>query len=171
MVNVLTASGFALLLHARRIGKGKWVAKCPAHRDRHPSLSIAVGKNFPIVLSCMSHGCTGDAIIAAAGVRWRDFFDAAPSPAALREAAERRKREEAQEKAERRRRGRLIDQARRWDEEGHRLGNALAKTPDDEKLGRRFHWALDRRRAAQAEMRTALVAGGFKQILIPGEYE
>ena len=41
----MTAKSFAeLLLRGRRIGKDRYVARCPAHPDRTPSLSIWVGE-------------------------------------------------------------------------------------------------------------------------------
>ena len=35
-----TADALAKALHGRKCGSG-WIARCPAHNDRHPSLSIA----------------------------------------------------------------------------------------------------------------------------------
>lgn len=50
---------------ARKTAKG-WVARCPAHDDRSPSLSIAEGKDGKILLYCWS-GCTYREIVAALG--------------------------------------------------------------------------------------------------------
>ncbi len=36
----MTADAFAGLLQARRVGRDRWQARCPAHDDRHPSLAI-----------------------------------------------------------------------------------------------------------------------------------
>ena len=36
---------------ARRNGKGCWTARCPAHDDRNPSLSIADGDDPPALLA------------------------------------------------------------------------------------------------------------------------
>ena len=70
----MTASELAALLRARRTGKGKWTAKCPAHLDRTPSLSIAEGEKVPVVLKCMSQGCDTRAILEALGLKWGDLF-------------------------------------------------------------------------------------------------
>ncbi len=70
----MSAEEFARLLHGRRVGKGKWTAKCPAHPDRHPSLSIAVGKRVPLVFKCMSNGCDSSAILGAMGLKWSDIL-------------------------------------------------------------------------------------------------
>lgn len=49
------------------------MACCPAHDDRHPSLSIDFGANGTLVLKCFS-GCSQDAVIDAMKVRglWHD---------------------------------------------------------------------------------------------------
>lgn len=74
----MTAAELASLLRARRCGKGRWVAKCPAHDDRTPSLSIAEGKKVPVVIKCMSAGCDPKSIMEAAGLKWGDLFNGAP---------------------------------------------------------------------------------------------
>jgi len=47
----------------RRNGKG-WVACCPAHADKHPSLSIDEGRDGKVLLHCHA-GCTQDEVIDA----------------------------------------------------------------------------------------------------------
>lgn len=69
----MTASQFASLLRARRIGRGKWQAKCPSHPDRKPSLSIAEGKRG-VLIRCMSNGCDTADILDAMGLEWNDLF-------------------------------------------------------------------------------------------------
>lgn len=54
-------------LEARPTGKHRWMARCPAHDDRVPSLSIAVGSNGPLIY-CHA-GCTQDEVISALRVR------------------------------------------------------------------------------------------------------
>ena len=71
----MTAASFASLIGAKRIAKHKWVGRCPAHPDRHPSLSIGVGKRVPVVMMCMSNGCSTKDILNAMGLRWADLFD------------------------------------------------------------------------------------------------
>jgi len=56
----------------RRAGAG-WVARCPAHDDRKPSLSVSQGRDGQILLHCFS-GCTLESILAALGLRWSDLF-------------------------------------------------------------------------------------------------
>ena len=38
------------------VGTGKWVALCPCHDDRTPSLSVAVGNKVPVLARCF--GCS-----------------------------------------------------------------------------------------------------------------
>lgn len=54
-------------------GPGRWIARCPAHEDRHPSLSIAHGERG-VLLHCFA-GCPLSAIVAALGLEVRDLFD------------------------------------------------------------------------------------------------
>lgn len=55
----------------RRRSRG-YVARCPAHADRHPSLSISQGERA-ILLKCWS-GCELREITAAVGIRPTDLF-------------------------------------------------------------------------------------------------
>ena len=55
----------------RRNGTG-WVALCPAHADKIPSLSITVS-NGKILLHCHA-GCSVEAICSAAGIELRELF-------------------------------------------------------------------------------------------------
>ncbi|WP_027892357.1 toprim domain-containing protein [Calidithermus chliarophilus] len=53
-------------------GPGRWMALCPAHPDRKPSLSIRV-LDDKILLHCFA-GCDGDAVLGALGLEWRDLY-------------------------------------------------------------------------------------------------
>ena len=66
----MTAPEVAARLHARRCGAG-WIACCPAHDDRTPSLSIRAGRDGRVLLRCWA-GCDTAAVLAAAGLAWRD---------------------------------------------------------------------------------------------------
>ncbi|HEX5409183.1 MAG TPA: AAA family ATPase [Gemmatimonadaceae bacterium] len=50
-----------------------WTARCPAHDDGSPSLSISVGKDGRVLLNCHA-GCTLSAILEAIGLQTRDLF-------------------------------------------------------------------------------------------------
>ena len=72
----MTASPVELLLSkipdAKQNGKG-WSARCPAHEDRRPSLSIAKGNDGRALVKCFA-GCTVDAICDAIGLRLADLM-------------------------------------------------------------------------------------------------
>jgi len=56
----------------RRDASG-WMAKCPAHDDRRPSLHVAQGREGALV-KCYA-GCTADAIVSALSLDTPDLFD------------------------------------------------------------------------------------------------
>lgn len=55
----------------RKGGRG-WMAKCPAHQDRRPSLSISEGED-KVLLHCFA-GCEIQAICGAIGIEVRELF-------------------------------------------------------------------------------------------------
>lgn len=50
-----------------------WVACCPAHGDREPSLSIGIGEEGQVLLKCFA-GCSLEAIVSAVGMSVADLF-------------------------------------------------------------------------------------------------
>lgn len=92
----------------RRTSVG-WIARCPAHDDRHPSLSISHGDKC-ILVKCWT-GCTLAEITAALRLVVSDFFYDAPVKGSVywvrRRESIRRRRE-----ASIRRVGRLYDARR-----------------------------------------------------------
>jgi hypothetical protein len=59
---------------AKRNGKG-WSARCPAHDDRRPSLSITEGDDGRALICCHADkGCTPEAIVAALGLKLADLM-------------------------------------------------------------------------------------------------
>jgi hypothetical protein len=94
----MTAGELADLLHARKVGRDKWIALCPHHGDKTPSLSISVGDKQPIVMTCRSHGCSPKDILAALGLTWRDLMrPQAMTPGVRRQIAEKQKLRELEE--------------------------------------------------------------------------
>jgi hypothetical protein len=59
---------------AKRNGTG-WVARCPAHDDRHPSLSIGEGENGCALICCHA-GCSPEAVVQAMRLEMRDLMSA-----------------------------------------------------------------------------------------------
>ena len=68
----MTPAALAAKLEAKASGDG-WLARCPAHEDANPSLSIATGADGRILLHCHA-GCALQAIIGALGLGQRDLF-------------------------------------------------------------------------------------------------
>lgn len=68
----MTASEIGRLLHAKRSGKGKWMAKCPHHEDRMASLSITDMGNGRTRLKCFA-GCAQGDVVRSAGLKWSDL--------------------------------------------------------------------------------------------------
>ena len=60
------------LERVRRSGEG-WLACCPAHDDREPSLSVAIGDDGRVLLTCFA-GCSPEEILAKLGLEWADLF-------------------------------------------------------------------------------------------------
>lgn len=59
---------------------GGWVARCPAHGDDNPSLSIARGEDGRWLVHCHA-GCSAEAVVAAVGLKMRDLMPDGPSAA------------------------------------------------------------------------------------------
>ena len=57
----ITAAAIAKALGGRKSGSG-WIAKCPAHEDRNPSLSIASAADGRVLAHCHA-GCSQTAVI------------------------------------------------------------------------------------------------------------
>ncbi len=72
-----TASGLAAPLLARLegvipAGPGKWYARCPAHDDKSPSLSVA-DKGDRVLIHCFA-GCDPSDALTAVGLDWKDIY-------------------------------------------------------------------------------------------------
>jgi hypothetical protein len=57
----------------RQTGPGRWVACCPAHLDKSPSLSIRETGEGLALLHCFG-GCAPSAVLDAIGLRFGDLF-------------------------------------------------------------------------------------------------
>lgn len=59
------------LAGVRQTGPDRWTARCPAHEDRSPSLSIRdTGER--VLMNCFA-GCHPEDVLAAVGLTWRDL--------------------------------------------------------------------------------------------------
>lgn len=59
--------------NVKQTGPKQWIARCPAHEDRTPSLSISRGNDGRAILHCHG-GCDTKDILAAIGIELRDLF-------------------------------------------------------------------------------------------------
>jgi hypothetical protein len=125
---------------ARRISSGRWVARCPAHADRAPSLTIAEGKDGRALLYCHT-GCNLSAILESAGLAMLHLFPAGPRRSAEELAAIRRECEyRGEQQAEGRRRERIRAAQLLWQwqdlkDSADRLARALETMAEDTPCG------------------------------------
>lgn len=147
----MTAAAFADLVQAQPTGAGRWKARCPAHSDRSPSLSIREGNDGRVLVLCRA-GCTLDSILAALRLGKRDLF-AGPPPSPEQQAALRVAQEARQSAARAERNARLaaLDRVEKLQAVVNALGAKLACAPDSNELGRLFHAACDQLHAAAME--------------------
>jgi len=62
---------------SRPTGPGRWIAHCPAHEDRSPSLSIRELDDGRVLMHCFT-GCPVADILAAIGLEFADLFPPKP---------------------------------------------------------------------------------------------
>jgi len=61
----------------RDIGHGKYVARCPAHEDRSPSLAIKECDDGRVLLHCFA-GCETEDVLSAIGLTFADVMPERP---------------------------------------------------------------------------------------------
>ena len=59
--------------HVKQTGQGKWLACCPAHTDKSPSLAIKETADGKMFLHCFA-GCPVTDIVAAVGLELSDLM-------------------------------------------------------------------------------------------------
>lgn len=59
--------------HCRKVGSDKWMARCPAHDDRGPSLSIKDAGDGRTLIHCFA-GCGAIDVLAAIGMEPSDLY-------------------------------------------------------------------------------------------------
>jgi hypothetical protein len=53
--------------------QNQYIARCPAHDDKTPSLSIGIGTDGRTLIKCLA-GCSTEAVLAAKGLKLSDLF-------------------------------------------------------------------------------------------------
>jgi hypothetical protein len=151
-VRAMTTAAIADLLHGRPAGRGKWEARCPAHRDRNPSLAIREGKDGKTILHCFA-GCLTVAVLEAAGLRMADLFAGPPpTPEQARDAALVRARRDAEALQARHEHRRLADRYRKLQAVWEAIAARLARMPDgteSDAIAKLFHSTLEKVRACE----------------------
>jgi hypothetical protein len=138
----MTAPELAGLLQARRSGAG-WSAKCPAHNDRSPSLSIQEGDGGRTLLRCWA-GCSLDSILKELNLSRRDLFSGpSPHPAHIAAMHAAKREREAQSRAERQTRLTAIRKAEKLQSIVNALGGKLVHNPENDSLVALFHQTCD----------------------------
>jgi hypothetical protein len=136
----------ATLDDVRSRGSGKWSARCPAHADKSPSLSITDGDRA-ILLKCWA-GCSLQEITDNLGIKIKDlFFDGGlPTTAENRQDMEKRAQERAAHRAIYEARGRHMDALR----QAEHLVRSAKEISIDQWLDVELGAALDRLGVAYA---------------------
>ncbi len=63
----------ATLDRVKSAGHGQWKARCPAHDDNNPSLSVSEGENGAVLIKCFA-GCDTANVVGAMGLQMTDLF-------------------------------------------------------------------------------------------------
>lgn len=61
------------LENVKRTGAGRWQARCPAHDDRGPSLSVRELDDGRVLVHCFA-GCEVHSVLSAVGLSFDDLF-------------------------------------------------------------------------------------------------
>lgn len=61
-----------------RGGNGRWMACCPAHDDRTPSLTVAESDDGRVLIHCFG-GCSPDAVVGAVRMTLSDLMPEQPT--------------------------------------------------------------------------------------------
>lgn len=130
----MTTRQIVALFKGNRSSKGKWAARCPAHRDRGPSLIISERPNGSTGVHCFA-GCDLRDVLGAVGLRVSDLFaDTKPDREALALAEKMRAKAERERKEQRRIERWRIDHARKWEACRDALGFLLMQRPQSDRL-------------------------------------
>lgn len=63
----------------RKTGPNSWLACCPAHDDRSPSMTLSAKDDGHILAHCFT-GCSFDEIVGAVGLGWEPWFPEKHNP-------------------------------------------------------------------------------------------
>ena len=148
--SAMTAEELLPRLDGVRPGSKGWIARCPAHEDRHASLSVCIGDEGRTLLKCFA-GCENGAIVNALGLTMADLMPkrdgARVRGSARRASAEYTYRDEA---------GRVLFEVVRYDPKEFRQ-----RRPDG---NGGWFWRLDGTRRVLYRLPELLAAGPAKGV-------
>lgn len=61
------------LMRVKRTGRGRWLASCPAHDDKSPSLSVREKPDGTLLIHCFA-GCGALDVLNSLGLQWNALF-------------------------------------------------------------------------------------------------
>lgn len=61
------------LTKVKRTGRESWIACCPAHQDKNPSMTITEKDDGRVLVHCFA-GCSVDSILGAVGLTFSDIY-------------------------------------------------------------------------------------------------
>jgi hypothetical protein len=62
---------------SKKVGQGRWIARCPAHKDRSPSLTVTEKEDGKLLLNCHAE-CDVHDVVGAVGLQLSDLFPPRP---------------------------------------------------------------------------------------------
>ena len=70
----MSAEKLLSLLHGvKKTGDNRWIARCCAHNDKSPSLSISECSDGRVLINCFA-GCSAEEIVSSVGLRLSDLM-------------------------------------------------------------------------------------------------
>ena len=75
----MSIDDFLAKLEGVQAGGGGWVARCPAHGDDNPSLSVSRGEDGRILIHCHA-GCSAEEVVQSMGLKMSDLMPANERP-------------------------------------------------------------------------------------------
>ena len=155
----MTLEQISRQFEARRTAPGRFMARCPAHPDRSPSLSISSGRHDRVLITCFA-GCDIRDILTAVGLRFADLFPGPPpTPQQLMKMERERTARAALHERNRRAQRSVEGQLRKLESIRNQLGAklaVLADVPEGDEVARLFHHVCDRHRIAHEELEQLL---------------
>lgn len=58
----------------KKSGKSSWMACCPAHGDKNPSMVVSEGTDGRVLVHCFAQGCSIQDIVASVGLEISDLM-------------------------------------------------------------------------------------------------